>query len=85
MFKLLLLIRKDFILVRNFMPIFLLSFLFVTYVQMDNFGMFAVFQALLLLVYSCSIDTQNHYRKFVIGLPVKRQEIVLAKYLSLIP
>lgn len=85
MSNLYLLIRKDIILLRNFMPLFLLSFLFVAYVQMDSFNIFAAFQVLLLLVYSCSIDTQNLYRKFVIGLPVCRQEIVLAKYLSLIP
>ncbi|KTD86596.1 ABC-2 transporter permease [Paenibacillus etheri] len=85
MSNLYLLIRKDIILLRNFMPLFLLSFLFVAYVQMDSFNMFAAFQVLLLLVYSCSIDIQNLYRKFVIGLPVSRQEVVLAKYLSLIP
>lgn len=54
MSNLYLLIRKDIILLRNFMPLFLLSFLFVAYVQMDSFNMFAAFQVLLLLVYSCS-------------------------------
>jgi ABC-2 type transport system permease protein len=85
MFKLLWLIRKDFILVRNFFPLFLLSVLFVAYVQKDSFSMFAPFQVLLLLFYSCSMDVQNNNRRFVIGLPVRRQEIVLAKYVSLIP
>jgi ABC-2 type transport system permease protein len=85
MFNLLLLIRKDIILLRNFIPLFLLSILFVAYVQKDSSSMFAAFQSLLLLVYSCSMDAQNNNTKFVIGLPVSRQEIVLAKYLSLIP
>lgn len=85
MFNLLLLIRKDIILLRNFIPLFLLSILFVAYVQLDSSSMFATFQSLLLLVYSCSMDAQNNNTKFVIGLPVSRQEIVLAKYLSLIP
>lgn len=85
MFNLLLLIRKDIILLRNFIPLFLLSILFVAYVQLDSSSMFATFQSLLLLVYSCSMDAQNNNTKFVIGLPVSRHEIVLAKYLSLIP
>ncbi|AWV33967.1 ABC-2 transporter permease [Paenibacillus odorifer] len=85
MFNLFLLIRKDFILLRNFIPIFLLSILFIAYVQLDNSSMFATFQSLLLLVYSCSMDALNNNTKFVIGLPVRRQEIILAKYLSLIP
>ncbi|WP_339810175.1 ABC-2 transporter permease [Paenibacillus sp. FSL R7-0189] len=85
MFNLFLLIRKDFILLRNFIPIFLLSILFIAYVQLDNSSMFATFQSLLLLVYSCSMDAQNNNTKFVIGLPVRRQEIILAKYLSLVP
>ncbi|MEK3982944.1 ABC-2 transporter permease [Paenibacillus sp. FSL K6-3166] len=85
MFNLLLLIRKDITLLRNFIPLFLLSILFVAYVQLDSSSMFATFQSLLLLVYSCSMDAQNNNTKFVIGLPVSRHEIVLAKYLSLIP
>lgn len=83
--NILLLIRKDFLLIRNFILLFLLSILYVAYVQLDSSSMYATFQIWLLLVFSCSMDMQNNYRRFVVGLPVSRQEIVLAKYLSLIP
>lgn len=85
MSNLLLLIRKDFILIRKFIPIFLLSILYVAYVQSDSFIMYATFQSWLLLVYSCSMDIESINGRFVVGLPVSRHEIVLAKYLSLIP
>ncbi|MRN54395.1 ABC-2 transporter permease [Paenibacillus monticola] len=85
MHNLLYLLRKDFVLLKSFILFVLLYNLFMAAIQIDNYCMYAAFPSLLLLTCSCSYDTQHHNQRFVISLPLRRREIVRAKYLTLVP
>lgn len=79
------LIRKDFALIRKFMLLLIPYFILMGYTNFDNYTMFTLFPAMLLLINSCSMDAQHHNQKFLVSLPIRRQQIVMAKYLALIP
>ncbi|WP_171715703.1 ABC-2 transporter permease [Paenibacillus phytohabitans] len=79
------LIRKDFILTRKFMLLLIPYYVLMGYTNPEAYTAFSLFPAVLLLVNSCAIDMQHNNQKFLVSLPVPRQRLILAKYLTLIP
>jgi ABC-2 type transport system permease protein len=85
MYNSLYLIRKDFILVQKFMLLLIPYYLIMGYTNFDGYTVFALFPAMILLINSCTLDVQHNNQKFLISLPVPRQQLVLAKYLAVLP
>lgn len=79
------LIRKDFVLTRRFILLMVPYYLILGYTNAEAYTLFSLFPAVLLLINSCSIDMQHNNQRFLVSLPLPRQRLVLAKYLSLIP
>ncbi len=79
------LIRKDLILVQKFMLLLIPYYLVMGYTNFDGYTLFALFPAMILLINSCTLDVQQNNQKFLISLPVPRQQLVLAKYLAILP
>ncbi|WNS45136.1 ABC-2 transporter permease [Paenibacillus sp. MMS20-IR301] len=79
------LIRKDFVLTRKFMLLLIPYYLLMGYTNAEGYTLFSLFPAMLMLVNACTIDMQNNNLKFLVSLPLPRQRLVLAKYLTLIP
>ncbi|UQZ37016.1 hypothetical protein C2I18_27865 [Paenibacillus sp. PK3_47] len=79
------LIRKDFALIRKFVLLLIPYFILMGYTNFDSYTMFTLFPAMLLLINSCTMDVQHNNQKFLVSLPLRRQQLVLAKYLALIP
>jgi hypothetical protein len=85
MYSSLQLIRKDFVLTRKFILLMVPYYLILGYTNAEAYTLFSLFPAVLLLINSCSIDMQHNNQRFLVSLPLPRQRLVLAKYLSLIP
>ncbi|WP_339286651.1 ABC-2 transporter permease [Paenibacillus sp. FSL E2-0201] len=79
------LIRKDFILLRKLLMLLIPFFIFIAYSNYHSFSLFTVMPPMLLLISSCSMDTQQMTQRFLVNLPVRRQELVRAKYFSILP
>lgn len=85
MYNSLYLIRKDFVLVQKFLLLLVPYYIIMGYTNFDGYTMFALFPAMLLLINSCTLDVQQNNQKFLISLPLPRQQIVMAKYLAMLP
>ncbi|MNN49086.1 ABC-2 family transporter protein [compost metagenome] len=85
MYNSLYLIRKDFILVRKFLLLLIPYFMIMGYTNLDGYTMFALLPSMLMLMNTCSLDVQHNNQRFLISLPLPRHQLVLAKYLSLLP
>ncbi|MBY0014704.1 ABC-2 transporter permease [Paenibacillus typhae] len=79
------LIRKDFIIVQKFILLLIPYYLVMGFTNFDNYTVFALLPAMLLLINSCTMDVQNNNQKFLVSLPIPRQQIVMAKYLAILP
>ncbi|AIQ49120.1 hypothetical protein R70723_26845 [Paenibacillus sp. FSL R7-0273] len=79
------LIRKDFIIVQKFILLLIPYYMIMGFTNFDNYTVFALLPAMLLLINSCTMDVQQNNQKFLVSLPVPRQQIVLAKYLAILP
>lgn len=79
------LIRKDILLVHKFLLLLIPYALYMSYFDMAGIGVIAVMPSMLMLINACSLDTRNINQRFVISLPVSRSEVVLSKYLSIVP
>ncbi|MEK3715373.1 ABC-2 transporter permease [Paenibacillus sp. FSL R7-0333] len=79
------LIRKDFMLTRKFALLLIPYFVLMLYSNAQAYTVFALLPALLLLINACTIDMQNNNQKFLATLPVPRQRLIQAKYLTLLP
>lgn len=79
------LIRKDFMLTRKFALLLIPYFIFMLYSNAGAYTVFALLPALLLLINACTIDMQHNNQKFLATLPVPRQRLIQAKYLTLLP
>lgn len=79
------LIQKDFVLLRKFLLLLIPVFIFIAYSNQESFSLFAIMPSMLLMISSCSMDTQQMTQRFLVNLPVRRQELVRAKYLSILP
>ncbi len=79
------LIRKDFFLVRKFLLLLIPYYMIMGYTNLEAYTMFALFPAMLTLLSACALDVQDNNQRFLISLPVPRHQLVLAKYLSLLP
>ncbi|AIQ58866.1 ABC-2 transporter permease [Paenibacillus borealis] len=79
------LIRKDFMLTRKFVLLLIPYYVLMGYTNAEAYTLFSLFPAMLLIINSCTIDMQHNNQKFLVSLPVPRQRLILAKYLSLIP
>jgi ABC-2 type transport system permease protein len=84
-YKSIFLIQKDFILLRKFLLLLIPLFIFIAYSNYENFGLFTIMPPMLLLISSCSMDTLQMTQRFLVNLPVRRQELVRAKYFSILP
>ena len=85
MYSSLYLIRKDFMLTRKFMLLLVPYYILMGYVNAEAYTVFSMFPAVLLMINACSIDMQHNNQRFLVSLPVPRQRLILAKYLTLIP
>ncbi|MEC0169619.1 ABC-2 transporter permease [Paenibacillus graminis] len=79
------LIRKDFILTRKYLLLLLLFYIVIGYSNLDSYVVSAVFPSMLMLMNACSLDVQHNNQRFLVSLPLPRHQLVLAKYLSLLP
>ncbi|WP_342478188.1 ABC-2 transporter permease [Paenibacillus sp. FSL H7-0350] len=79
------LIRKDFMLTRKFILLLIPYYLIMGYMNAESYTVFSLFPAMLLLINSCTIDMQHNNQKFLVTLPVPRQRLIQAKYMTLIP
>lgn len=79
------LIQKDIILLRKFLLLLIPYFIFMAFMNLDSYSLFAAMPSMLLLISSCNMDTQQMNQRFLINLPVRRQELVRAKYISVLP
>ncbi|WP_154120413.1 ABC-2 transporter permease [Paenibacillus monticola] len=79
------LIRKDFVLVRKFLYLLIIYYISMGFANWSTYSMFAILPPMLLLINSCTLDVHQSNQRFLVSLPVRRQELVLAKYLVLIP
>lgn len=79
------LIRKDILLVRKFLLLLIPYALYMSFFGMVGIGVIAVMPSMLMLINACTLDTRNINQRFVISLPVSRSEVVLSKYLSIVP
>ncbi|ETT69619.1 hypothetical protein C173_16976 [Paenibacillus sp. FSL R7-277] len=79
------LIRKDFMLTRKFALLLIPYFVLMLYYNSEAYTVFALLPALLLLTNACTIDMQHNNQKFLATLPVPRQRLIQAKYLTLLP
>ncbi|MEK3904846.1 MULTISPECIES: ABC-2 transporter permease [unclassified Paenibacillus] len=79
------LIRKDFMLTRKFILLLIPYYLIMGYMNAEAYTVFSLFPAMLLLINSCTIDMQHNNQKFLVTLPVPRQRLIQAKYMTLIP
>ncbi|MNO34122.1 hypothetical protein D3C76_241500 [compost metagenome] len=85
MYKSFFLIQKDFILLRKFLLLLIPLFIFIAYSNYESFSLFTIMPPMLLLISSCSMDTLQMTQRFLVNLPVRRQELVRAKYFSILP
>ncbi|KWX80100.1 hypothetical protein AMQ84_05060 [Paenibacillus riograndensis] len=79
------LIRKDFILTRKYLLLLLLFYMAIGYSNLDSYVVSALFPSMLMLMNACSLDVQHNNQRFLVSLPLPRHQLVLAKYLSLLP
>ncbi|OKP77578.1 hypothetical protein A3844_29590 [Paenibacillus helianthi] len=79
------LIRKDFFLVRKFLLLLIPYYIIIGFTNVDAYSVFALLPAMLILLNACAMDVLDNNQRFQISLPVPRHQLVLAKYLSLIP
>ncbi|MFD1774683.1 ABC-2 transporter permease [Paenibacillus rhizophilus] len=83
------LIRKDFMLSRNFLlfgvPYLLLIFIMNTKSTPFGVSLFVTFPAMMMLLTSCLQDIRNVNIRFSVSLPVHRRLIVASKYVSVLP
>ncbi|MNB94360.1 ABC-2 family transporter protein [compost metagenome] len=79
------LIRKDLIIVQKFILLLIPYYMVMGFTNFDNYTVFALLPAMLLLINTCTMDVQQNNQKFLVSLPVPRQQIVLAKYLAMLP
>ncbi|MHA6528874.1 ABC-2 transporter permease [Paenibacillus sp. BAC0078] len=79
------LIRKDFILLRKFMLLMIPYFVIMAYTNIDYYTMFALFPSMLMMMNACTLDVQHNNQRFLVSLPLRRQQLVLAKYLTVLP
>jgi len=85
MYNLLYLVRKDLFLVRKFMLLLILYYIYMAAVSFESFSLFTALPSILLLINSCSMDILQKNQRLLVSLPVRRQQIVLAKYVSILP
>ncbi|QQZ59890.1 ABC-2 transporter permease [Paenibacillus sonchi] len=79
------LIRKDFILTRKYLLLLLLFYMVIGYSNQDSYIVSALLPSMLMLMNACSLDVQHNNQRFLVSLPLPRHQLVLAKYLSLLP
>ncbi|WP_019910890.1 ABC-2 transporter permease [Paenibacillus sp. HW567] len=79
------LIRKDFMLLHKFMLLLIPYFLIMAYTNIDYYTMFGLFPSMLMMMNACTLDVQHNNQRFLVNLPLRRQQLVLAKYLALLP
>lgn len=83
------LIRKDFLLSRSYI-LFLIPYLaFLTVTNSSsaafNISLFISMPSVLMLITACTHDIRNVNLRFSLSLPVRREVIVAAKYISILP
>ncbi|MBT2287802.1 ABC-2 transporter permease [Paenibacillus albidus] len=78
------LIRKDFILVRKYLLLLIPYYIWMASMNNDIY-IFAALPPMLLLINSCTLDVQHMNQRFLISLPVCRQQLVASKYISMLP
>ncbi|QWU13894.1 ABC-2 family transporter protein [Paenibacillus sophorae] len=83
------LIRKDFMLSRNYL-LFMVPYLIVLSIMNTNAAQFGVsliviFSSMTMLLTSCLQDIRNVNIRFSLSLPVHRRMIVVSKYVSVLP
>ncbi|MDT3424822.1 ABC-2 type transport system permease protein [Paenibacillus forsythiae] len=83
------LIRKDVLLSANYLLFIAAYLVFLSYTTMQNdlfsVSLFVTMPSILLLVNSCMQDVRNMNQRFALSLPVRRSQIVTAKYISIVP
>lgn len=79
------LIRKDLMLTRKYILLLIPYFVLMLYSNIEAYTVFSLLPALLLLINACTIDMQHNNQKFLATLPVPRQRLIQAKYLTIIP
>lgn len=79
------LMRKDFMLTKKYILLLIPYFVLMLYSNVEAYTVFSLLPALLLLINACTIDMQHNNQKFLATLPVPRQRLILAKYLTIIP
>lgn len=79
------LIRKDLMLTRKYILLLIPYFVLMLYSNVEAYTVFSLLPALLLLINACTIDMQHNNQKFLATLPVPRQRLIQAKYLTIIP
>lgn len=83
------LIRKDILLSVNYLLFVAAYLVFLSYTTMSNdlfsVSLFVTMPSIMLLINSCMIDVRNMNQQFALSLPVRRSQIVTAKYVSIIP
>lgn len=85
MYSSLYLIRKDFVLVRKFLMLLVPYYIIMSYTNLDSYALFALLPAMLILINSCTLDVMNNNQRFLVSLPISRVQLVLGKYLAIIP
>lgn len=79
------LIRKDVLLLNKYFLLLGLFYLYMGSIGFRQFGAITMIPAVLLLINACNLDIHYSNQRFVVSLPVTRNQIVRAKYLSVLP
>lgn len=80
-----LLIRKDVLLLNKYFLLLGGFYLYMGSMGFRQFGAITMIPAVLLLINACNLDIHYSNQRFVVSLPVTRNQIVKAKYLSVLP
>ncbi|MFC3746777.1 ABC-2 transporter permease [Paenibacillus sp. GCM10012306] len=85
MYKSIHLIRKDFVLIRRFLLFMVPYYIWMATMNLELYSMLATLPPLVLLINSCTQDSQLRIQRLLVSLPVRRKELVFAKYLAILP
>ncbi|MBY9078523.1 ABC-2 transporter permease [Paenibacillus sp. HN-1] len=83
------LIRKDILLSVHYLLFVAAYLVFLTYTttsyNLFDVSLFVTMPSIMLLINSCMMDVRNMNQQFALSLPVRRSQIVIAKYISILP
>ncbi|NUU62154.1 ABC-2 transporter permease [Paenibacillus agri] len=85
MYKSIHLIRKDFVLIRRFLLFLVPYYIYMATMSLHLYSLLATLPPLMLLINSCTQDSQLRIQRLLVSLPVRRKELVFSKYLALLP